>query len=130
VKAEVKAEWVAALRSGEYKQGKGYLAQIADNGETVYCCLGVLSDLAVKAGVIECKSAGDQYIQEVGEVLAFDEYTGFLSPAVVEWAGTESESPHLIADPVGGMDSDASLAGLNDAGVSFKTIADLIEAQL
>lgn len=38
---EVKAKWVAALRSGEYKQGKGRLKNI--NNE--YCCLGVLCAL-------------------------------------------------------------------------------------
>lgn len=33
---EFKEKWVAALRSGEYKQGTGYLK----NGNC-YCCLGV-----------------------------------------------------------------------------------------
>lgn len=33
---EFKAKWVAALRSGEYRQGKGWLH---NNG--TYCCLGV-----------------------------------------------------------------------------------------
>lgn len=32
-----KAKWVAALRSGKYKQGKGFL--LDENGK--YCCLGV-----------------------------------------------------------------------------------------
>ena len=34
-------EWVAALRSGEYKQGKG---QLKDNGGR-YCCLGVEAEI-------------------------------------------------------------------------------------
>jgi hypothetical protein len=37
---EVKARWVAALRSGEYKQGKGALRL-----NNKFCCLGVLCDL-------------------------------------------------------------------------------------
>lgn len=39
----LKARWVAALRSGEYKQGEG---QLRRNEE--YCCLGVLCDVMDK----------------------------------------------------------------------------------
>lgn len=42
---ELKQKWVAALRSGEYKQGKGKLLY-HENGETSYCCLGVLCEVA------------------------------------------------------------------------------------
>lgn len=37
---ELKAKWVAALRSGKYNQGTGCLYS---NFKNVYCCLGVLS---------------------------------------------------------------------------------------
>lgn len=40
--AQKKAEWVAALRSGEYKQGNGRLYCPDENS---YCCLGVLAKL-------------------------------------------------------------------------------------
>lgn len=33
----IKAQWVSALRSGEYEQGKSYLC-----ADGKYCCLGVL----------------------------------------------------------------------------------------
>lgn len=36
--AELKAKWIAALRSGEYKQATGMLRD-----EGCYCCLGVLA---------------------------------------------------------------------------------------
>lgn len=39
--AELKAKWIAALRSGEYKQGNGRLR----DGDK-YCCLGVLCDVS------------------------------------------------------------------------------------
>ncbi len=37
---EIKAKWVAALRSGNYKQGHGSLYEKRDNS---FCCLGVCS---------------------------------------------------------------------------------------
>lgn len=39
-------KWIAALRSGEYRQVSGML-----HGFGGYCCLGVASDLAIKDGV-------------------------------------------------------------------------------
>ena len=39
---ELKAKWVAALRSGEYKQGYG---RLFSPREKSYCCLGVLCDV-------------------------------------------------------------------------------------
>ncbi len=38
-------KWIAALRSGKYEQGKGKLKRTC-NGETSYCCLGVLCEIA------------------------------------------------------------------------------------
>jgi len=40
MKASIKARWVKALRSGEYKQGRGSL-----KSATGYCCLGVLASI-------------------------------------------------------------------------------------
>lgn len=39
---ELKAKWITALRSGNYKQGVGRL-----RGDDKFCCLGVLCDLVV-----------------------------------------------------------------------------------
>jgi hypothetical protein len=42
----VKKQWIAALRSGEYQQGKGWLRTVNPQGKgNVFCCLGVLADL-------------------------------------------------------------------------------------
>lgn len=40
---ELKAKWIEALRSGQYKQGKG---QLRDTPSDTYCCLGVLLTVA------------------------------------------------------------------------------------
>lgn len=51
---ELKAKWVAALRSGDYKQTKGALKKIiytynrgsfVEKEEYAFCCLGVLCDI-------------------------------------------------------------------------------------
>jgi len=47
---EVKEKWLAALRSGEYEQARNDFMATKD-GKTRYCCLAVLTDLAIKEGV-------------------------------------------------------------------------------
>lgn len=42
IKASIKKKWVAALRSGDYKQGAGNLCK---NMSPRHCCLGVLADI-------------------------------------------------------------------------------------
>ena len=44
-------EWIKALRSGNYAQGKTRLHS-ESGGKHTYCCLGVLCELAVKEKVI------------------------------------------------------------------------------
>lgn len=43
---ELKACWVAALRSGRYAQGRCQLRDDTDSDRPRYCCLGVLADVA------------------------------------------------------------------------------------
>lgn len=63
----VKAQWLAALRSGEYEQGRGMLQKKApedderiegDSGKPSFCCLGVLC-------VIYAKSHPESYWKDV-----------------------------------------------------------------
>jgi hypothetical protein len=49
--AEFKAQWIAALRSGEYRQTDGYLQAEMFGGGTGYCCLGVMQ--MAKCGHVE-----------------------------------------------------------------------------
>ena len=43
-----KKKWVAALRSGKYKQTRQQLAYKHNDGDKSYCCLGVLCDITGK----------------------------------------------------------------------------------
>jgi hypothetical protein len=45
VKKEIRDKWLAALRSGEYKQTTSVLRRTI-SGEPKYCCLGVLCEVA------------------------------------------------------------------------------------
>ena len=116
---EVKTRWVAALRSGGYEQGKGYLSL---NGE--FCCLGVLCELAVEAGVIGAATPSD-----VAHSVMFygDEDAARILPwEVMEWSGVYRDNGKFQIDTAAGP-SFTSLSVLNDSGSSFSQIADLIE---
>lgn len=43
--SDYKDKWIAALRSGQYQQGRSLLCAIRDDGSKTYCCLGVLAEL-------------------------------------------------------------------------------------
>lgn len=115
MKEDIKQLWIAALKSGEYKQGKGALTIIRETGEED-CCLGVLCKLAVKAGVL-----GDNDVQifegfnVLGEMVTVKsygperDYTA-LPEEVRDWAGLQNRNPYL--EEQGGVRRSA--AGMND----------------
>ncbi len=51
---EVKARWVAALRSGEYKQATGVLRR----GGKSFCCLAINDRCALEAQVQAMRNSG------------------------------------------------------------------------
>lgn len=114
--AKIKKQWVAALRSGEYKQTTGALCRTRPNADhsAGHCCLGVLCDLAEKAGVCESK--------EEGGLRNYDGWWQDLPDSVLRWA----KLPHR--DPVV---ANHTLTNLNDREErTFSQIADLIEKHL
>lgn len=107
---DVAKEWVKALRSGDYKQGIHSLHNLDDS----FCCLGVLCDLAVEAGVARESKSG----KEIGyEADGF--YASLLPPSVAKWAGLRTRQGNSFAH---------SLVYLNDDGRPFTEIADVIES--
>lgn len=121
---EVKAQWVAALRSGDYKQGDGYLCMVDDRGRERYCCLGVLSDLC--PDVEKSPYGGTNYMQFREPGVMDGRGTHLPSTAVDEWAGFD-EGMYNIYDKHGSW---TTLHALNDRGHTFNEIADLIEEHL
>ncbi len=149
---EIKALWVAALRSGDYKQQtNGVLCDInPDTKEEKWCCLGVLTDLYVKL-----------YPEELIITNENNRYKGYRSPneimenawylhgKVKDWAGLKStggnfeqeiqeqnvhnelkaelemKNKHNYLET--GHLTMSSLALVNDNGCSFSEIAQIIE---
>ncbi len=112
---EVKRKWVDALRSGEYKQGKGQLRK----GDK-FCCLGVLCDL-------HAKETGHRWSvvpqnSEAKFIRSYLDSDCYPDDRVAEWAGLKETDPVIKGH---------SLATYNDGtNSSFFEIADLIEKNL
>lgn len=137
---EVKELWCTALESGDYPQTEGFLRVTENHDEEDdapvpgYCCLGVLCELAVQAGVIP---PGAEELGEGGRLTRVtygkprgDQSDYRLPAAVVRWAGLghvpNSKSP-AIPDRNGDMNA---LANMNDSDYKFPEIARLIREAL
>jgi hypothetical protein len=102
--------WVDALRSGEYKQGKGYL-----NEAGRYCCLGVACDVS---GLGTWEKNTDRFSSAEARLYLGDEYG--LPKEVQKWLGIRSHDPSLR--------SGRAASTLNDEdGKTFLEIADILE---
>ena len=111
--------WVQALRSGQYKQGQAALHPAPES----YCCLGVLCDLyRVEQGKGEWRQPPNRpdtpdFVVPNGGIT---EFGATVLPAIVmNWAGMESVEGHCPGSE--------SLASLNDEGMGFPELANLIE---
>lgn len=112
MKKRVKKLWLAALRSGEFKQAPNTLRE--GSGKSArYCCLGVLCELHRRNSKTPGRWKGDEYCDNAAT----------LAPEVQRWAGIDGDNP--VVRPVM-----STLAGLNDDGNDFGCIADLIEKYL
>jgi hypothetical protein len=112
---DIMTKWVAALRSGEYKQGRMFL----NNGEGSMCCLGVLCDMYAKDHPEAVWKPDPQGAGLGLDTSGHDMTVNSAMPpkTVVEWAGLEGV--HL-----------QYYSAKNDGGCDFETIADLIDTNL
>lgn len=105
-------EWLAALRSGEYKQTKGILVNTTENS---YCCLGVL--LKVQGRLSE---------HGTDDIYSCTKTLSTLNPCYItlEACGHLPAGAEVLDNLQGSI---VHLAGLNDLGASFEDIANIIE---
>lgn len=108
MKKEVAKLWIAALRSGNYSQGTGYLRDLDNN----YCVLGVLCELAVQQKGV---------IREVDKTsYLYNTYRESIPDVVIEWAKMKNQHGYCTQ-------INKSLTELNDKGKNFAELADLIQ---
>lgn len=132
---QVKEKWLNALRSGEYEQATGKLK--TPQG---FCCLGVLTDLYVKEknqDWILRSSDPEDIVDE--DYYTFEQTDDFLPHSVMKWAGLDSNCPEVMIENEDYNEEyddgeceyiPQKLSDLNDDGMTFDKIADLIESQL
>jgi hypothetical protein len=124
VNEKTKNLWIKALKSGEFEQIRGRL----HDGQG-YCVLGVLAALAMNEGVCT-----------FGPRNVFDGRSSTLSYNIMKWAeiGLDDELDELdekqpYLQPGAGQiklkykGKETSIAELNDSGLSFEQIAEVIE---
>ena len=115
--AGLKKDWLKALRSGKYKQGKHYLR----DQDNAFCCLGVLCELIDPNRWIKEEGTnywyygdGDLDLPPLEDRLFWDDRGG-------------SQNSFLVTTPEGRY---AHIEELNDAGYTFDKLADIIEEQV
>ena len=111
--------WVAALRSGEYEQGKRALHPT----KNTYCCLGVACELYRQANGGTWQWYSDKGVFLDG--LSILPTHSILPIRVIKWLGLKS----TIGSYPKGNGRYESLAAQNDSGVTFNEIADVIESE-
>jgi predicted transcriptional regulator len=123
MKKKIADKWIAALKSGNYKQGK-YRLHSGD----CFCALGVLCDVAEKEGIAERKILNTRanilvgyYVKDNNpDVIQFASYAE-LDDGMLKWSGIKDSRATLA-------DKTQSVANLNDnEDKSFEEIADFIK---
>lgn len=125
--SQIKQKWIDALTSGEYQQDKLYLKT-----KRGYCCLGVLTDLYHK------EKGFKWYENEIGTYYTPSGADQFLPKEVQDWAEIDRTPSVMYCNSFYSENSEYSpsknqlveLSYLNDNGISFNEIAELIEEQL
>ena len=119
VDRELVQKWVAALRSGEYKQGHGRLHLAKHNS---FCCLGVLCEVAeVKKASSRNSHWGNYYL--TGSDGWMDSHVISPSSELYSRAGLGAKASDF--NSLG-----SELVNRNDERESFEEIANFIEDTL
>lgn len=99
-------QWIGALRSRKYKQGKSCLY---NSSTKQYCCLGVLSSLLK--------------IEDIDKIV-------YLSYHLSNKDNVQNKIKNFLNSPCNSIDVEEFLATMNDSGKSFEEIANWLEQNL
>lgn len=111
---EKKALWVAALRSGRFPQVRGSLHTLGG-----YCCLGVACE------IYNPRIWGNEPVDGEYGIMEDGFNTNYLPRNVMDAFGLHTKDPDLEIDTLAYHST--RLSSLNDNGLTFPQIADLIE---
>ena len=127
---DIKTQWLAALRSGQYVQGRGMLKQTTEHGQLQHCCLGVLCELYMQAHP-------DQATWQEGKLPLTDPKTPGSKPwyFMADWEEQRSLLPWKVSRWAGlgehnifvGGQYNRSITALNDNQLTFLELAQVIE---
>jgi hypothetical protein len=116
---DIKKEWIEALKSDSYIQGKFALKKIREDDVLRHCCLGVLCELYINKNLDgDCKwnKERDNDVTRFIVESSTDRSSHSLPENIRQWAG--------ITHPI-----QSRLININDElNLSFNEIADYIES--
>lgn len=127
--------FTTALRSGEFEQGVARLCTIGSDGELMFCCLGVATEVAIANGLelgykntdmaryYTWSDLGPPIRDEDGNEVLERAETAVLPKPVADWYGFSTTSPALYF--TGELTEATELN--DDKRLSFAVIADLFE---
>ena len=128
----VKAKWIAALQSGEYPQSQGGFMR----DDAGFCVQGVLVDIYAKEHGLKWEKA-ERHGKSFFGLAAIGGGSAFPSGktavfAVGEWAGLTFATNEDVVTAREEMQIQTIrlLAQLNDKGMPFNKLQDIIEVQL
>lgn len=122
---ELKAEWVAALRSGDYKQARDALRIVDNEKNYSYCCLGVLCDIMPD---VEWSPVNGHSYLYYAKFSSGHTSSAYIPRPEAAKLGLEKKIIDTTRQTTHAIDN--ILMGMNDQGKTFAEIADYIEANL
>ena len=120
MKTEARNAWVAALRSGEFEQTKHVLQD-----HYGHCCLGVCASIFADTLDIEVNKV--LFREGEGFEVYYDFQAQVLPKKVADHVGLNSVEGVFSEIRMEGAQMGDTLTSLNDAGMSFDQIADVLE---
>jgi hypothetical protein len=124
-------KWVAALRSGEYEQGRERLHSLdrsdPDNEKHTYCCLGVACEVFNRENVDEPLELRQATRDRHNYIVSYDGEPSVLPARVARWLGVFPDQNPAIDGRYLSVWNDGNHVSNNITPRDFEAIADMIE---
>ena len=133
------AKWTAALRSGKYQQGTNHLKYVDNEHNVRHCCLGVACELAIDSGMLKAdweappEKGGTPYglcvpREDLGGSIQVRKHYDYLPGELADMLSLNRSGDFRFPITVNGRrELFCSLSSMNDRGVPFEVIAEVID---